>query len=147
MRFFTPLPNFMPWLKAETKKNKRPIIDCGCGDGDLLREMRKANLPALGVDPRYSWGDERVGIDIMSMVLAMQAEDCCMVRDTPCLLLVCRPCHSGFPINIHRVMAKGSDLYYVGLERNVDQDLGDLEYTKVIDVPVGEEDEYLYKVG
>lgn len=147
MRFFTPLPNFIPWLSKEFNKHKLPIIDCGCGDGDLVRELRAAKLPCLGVDPRYDMFDEKVPFDLISAIVSMQAQEFAMVKHTPSILLVCRPCHSGFPIQIFNAMCRQSVLYYIGLKHNIETDLGSLYFKKVLKGPVGIEDEHLYSVG
>lgn len=146
MRFFTPLPNFIPWLKREYERNKRPIIDCGCGDGDLVREMRAANLPALGIDPRYDIFNERVPMDLASAIVTMEAHQFSMVQSTPSILLVCRPCHSGFPAQIHQDKCSRSELYYIGFEKNIEFDLAGANVNLILMDPVGEEDEYLWRV-
>lgn len=147
MRFFTPLPNFLPWIKAEQAKRKIPVIEAGCGDGDLLREMRAIPIPAIGVDPRYAWCDERPPEDLLGAIVPMEAHNFSMVKNSPAIILVCRPCHSGFPIEIFDVMHDDSVMYYVGLKHNIDTDTGTIRYKKVLKEPVGKEGEFLWILG
>lgn len=146
MRFFKPTPSFLEWIGAEAKRLAMPVAECGCGDGDLLREMIAAGIPALGFDPRFVWFDERVPFDLCSRIMTKPAEESPIVHDTPMILLVCRPCHTGFPARINQVRHPKSVLYYVGFEKNLEQDLGDALVSPVMDEPVGEAGEYVWAV-
>lgn len=147
LRFFKPNQLFFNWIKNEHAQHKRPIVDCGCGYGDLIRDLQAANLPVLGIDPRYEVFSEMVPRDLIGRILTMPAEDCQMVKRDQLILLVCRPCHSGFPQSINYVRNTKSVFYYIGLEKNVEFDLGDCEYEKITDQPVGEDGEHIWRVN
>jgi SAM-dependent methyltransferase len=148
MRFFTPTPEFWKWLKATVKKHpKMPIIDCGCGYGQLVREMRQAGYPAIGLDPRFDIFDEKIPLDLVGAIYAMEAEHFPLVRSTPSILFTCRPCHSGFPVHINRVRPAGSVFFYIGLEKNLELDMEDGTYRLATKKVVGEEGEKIWEVS
>lgn len=148
MRFFHPNEKFFAWLTREAKKGpKVPIIDCGCGDGDLVLEMRHRGLPAIGIDPMFGVLDDKpLNVELISCVLAMPAEDCSLVHNTRSILLTCRPCHSRFPIAINLNRQPESKLFYVGLEKNIERDLSGTKITEVVKYAVGDEGERIWRI-
>lgn len=145
-RFFTPLPNFIPFLQRETKKNRRPIMDCGCGEGHLLRELREAKLPAVGIDPRFEQMNYSPASDLIAIIMGSEAENCSIIRNFPTLILTCRPCHNQFPVRVNEVRHHGSTQYYVGLDHNLEMDLMGCKTRLALKAPVGEEGEMIWEV-
>lgn len=147
LRFFKPNQLFFDWIKGEFNRRKRPIVDCGCGYGHLVRELSAAQLPTIGIDPRYAIFNEQVPEDLIGRILPMEAEHCSMVKQDELILLTCRPCHSGFPQYINNSRSSKSVFYYIGLEKNVDLDLGDCDRKQITDSPVGEDGEHIWQVN
>jgi hypothetical protein len=146
MRFFKPKQEFFRWIEKMHKSHpKMPVIDCGCGDGDLLIDLHKLRIPAMGMDPRYAIFNEHIPIHLINCLLPVEAQESNLVQNTPAILLVCRPCHSGFPIDINNTRHKKSKFYYIGLERNIELDLCNVE-TKLLMHDVGEDGECLWEV-
>lgn len=147
MRFFKPKPAFFDWIKqvVADQKKKMPVVDCGCGAGDLVMEMNKQGIPALGIDPRYTIYDEQVPFALIARLLSMHAEDCTFVTTSPSILLTCRPCHDGFPGRINQVRHPDSLQFYVGLSNNIEFDVSGAK-TKLVLEDVGEEGENIWSL-
>lgn len=142
MRFFHPTEAFWEWAEKNIKNDL--IIDCGCGDGDLVREMGERGFKCMGIDPRYSIFNESVPIDLMNRVLIKNAEESSIVQNTKATLLVCRPCHSGFPSLVRDVMRKDSRMFYIGFDKNLFCDLAH-PVEKILE-NAGQDEEELYLV-
>jgi hypothetical protein len=126
-------------------KNRRMIVDCGCGDGDLVRELRAKDITAMGVDHRYELLNESIPADLFNAILPICIEDSALIKDKQCVLIVCRPCHSGFPANINEFRADDVPFYYIGFEKNLEDDLHGAPCT-LIKENVGEENEHIWEV-
>jgi hypothetical protein len=145
VRFFTPKNNFWDWLK-ETAANYKLVVDCGCGDGDLIKEMTQNKIRCLGIDPRFAIFDIPVPHDLCNQILVEEAQDCVFVQENMgCMLLACRPCHSGFPGLINDNRHKANPFFYVGFENNLKRDLDGADVDLILS-NIGEEGENLYKV-
>lgn len=144
MRFFTPRKKFFPWIKGLQSRLKLPVVDRGCGEGDLVVEMRDHGVPALGLDmfadPMHSKEPLRVGF-----ILEQIAQHSTFVVTVPSLLLCCRPCHSGFPASINNARKTGSAFYYIGFEQNIEFDLGGAD-TEMVVKGIGKEGEDAWQV-
>jgi hypothetical protein len=147
MRFFNPLPTFWTWFDKEYKsQEKAPIIDCGCGEGHLVKELRQKKYPALGCDPMFeTFGCD--DIDLLGAVLCMPAQNLPMVRNHRSILLVCRPCHSGFPALLNSIRCPDSRMFYIGLEKNLEFDLDEGTYELASKKVVGEDGEKIWKIS
>ena len=143
MRFFHPNEVFWKWIEEESKKYKF-VIDCGCGEGHLVKEINERNIKCLGIDPRYLLFDE-IPKNLYNRILPASAEDSHFILEKDVLLLVCRPCHNGFPALINDKRNKTNSFYYIGFEKNFEFDLE--EDPKLILENVGEDGENLYKVS
>jgi hypothetical protein len=145
MRFFNPNKNFWKW--AATLDKNKVIIECGCGDGDLVREMRAEKMKAIGIDPRYSLLNEPLPMELISAIIPMEAERAPLIKTLESNILVCRPCHSGFPREVARIKHAKSDMYYIGFEKNLAIDLRDIKIKQIKKYKqVGQEGELLFKV-
>lgn len=147
MRFFRPKPAFFTWIKQTVLRNpKMAVVDCGCGDGDLVLELNKKKLPAIGVDLRYEFTDQCVPLELASRLMSMPAERCTFVTSYPSILLVCRPCHDGFPGRINRVRHPKSLLFYIGHEHNLEFDVSGATTNIELDHVVGREGERIWSI-
>ena len=138
-RFFTPTQRFWDIISLI---NPRRIIDAGAGGGHLQLESkyRCKHIPWISLDiiPRDGAGHV-------------------LLRDAVCfpyikgdLVLCCRPDHSGWCSElIDNVRYQGADVVYIGLKRNLDNDITDeqLQSYDSRSKSVGEEREILYGWG
>lgn len=137
----------MPWLKRTCAKHKLPAVwEIGSGDGDLLREMRAAGIVCLGFEPAYLWNGQHIPVDLINCILPREAQDAGPIKETPAIILACRPCHSGFPGQVNAVAHPLSPMFYVGFRKNLAFDLGGAFTSLVFKSPVGLEGEQLFQV-
>lgn len=146
MRFFTPRPTFIPWLAEQSKKLGLPVIECGSGDGDLLREMANAKIVSMGIEARYGWLNEDIPLDLVNRVFPMEVERCRILTDLPAIVLVCRPCHGPWVDHINARRSLKSVFYYVGFKKNHRVDLGRARTRLALPDRVGMEKERIWEV-
>lgn len=145
MRFFEPLPTFIPWLQSILAETKLPLVEIGCGDGDLMLELKAAGTPCIGVDPKYALFGIPVPDALMASILPWQAEEWKLLSEIPFLMLCCRPCHSGFVERVNAKRHPQSRLFYVGKEANLHLDLA-RQPTLLLPDPIGKAGEYVWEV-
>ena len=143
MVFFQPTNEFVQWLKEYA--GDRVVVEIGCGDGLLIAKMNEAEMKCIGVDLYYPFNIE-TEIEVpksMNILYGFAGEDCELIKDKRSLIVIARPCHDGFPSRVAKNKAEGVEMLYVGLERNIDEDLyGKLTHTKIeLPFKVGKEDE------
>lgn len=145
MRFFKPTPHF--WDFADRFRG-RSVIEIGCGDGDLVREMEMDGHRIMGVDPRFSLLDETIPADLSNRILPLGIEDAPELLASDSILLICRPCHTGFPEYVRANMSDHSALFYIGLNKNLDRDLGEFaKFAILIHQHAGEDGEAIYLIS
>lgn len=137
MTFFEPYSSFLSFL--HTYSNSRLLIDCGCGDGQLVQQYLSL----------YPSGDV-LGIDIFLLGNPHRSEEKLPIYELSCELfpfqshmlpLFCRPCHSGFVYEtIQQYSNVISEFLYVGLEKNIQLDLDDIPYHHLLS-HIGHDDE------
>lgn len=141
IRFFEPTPTFLDWLAGYARG--RIVVDVGCGDGHLVRQLHKRSVKCMGIDPRYRF--ERVPRDLSSCILPMEGERCTLLKTTPNLLvLFCRPCHSDFVSRTIYILHPTDEVLYISKPCNVSVDLCDMDVAE-IDAPECPE-ERVYRV-
>ncbi len=136
LRWFTPTDAFWPALQTLVDQNPGlTFVDVGTGKGDLPAEARGKGFKMLGVDIR-------VPVPNPNHVELKEANQ---VTIGPLRWpVVCRPCHSGFPIDLlARAKASAAGFAYVGFRRNLKRDVGTEAYTFTV-ANVGQEKESLY---
>lgn len=122
VRFFESTPEFRQWLKNYV--GDRMLIEIGCGDCSFIREMHAEGFKKMiGIDPRYYLFDEKIPMDLANCVVAQDAEESNFVTLPNAVIIVCRPCHSGFPDRVCDRIHETSKFLYVGLDHNLDCDL------------------------
>jgi len=114
-KFFEPNKAFLTYMK---KFSRRYVYDVGAGMGHVTVALRKAGIkkvnpidmfPREGAVTKVTYGN---GIDYP--------------YKSNSLVMLCRPCHGHFvePV-IERAIERRADIMYVGLTKNVKNDLGD----------------------
>lgn len=144
MRFFKPNHNFWSWIMTFST---RRIVDVGCGDGDLVREMMKAGLRPVGIDPRYIIFDMEIPKDLFSLIVPLAADSVPEMYQEDNVILCCRPCHNGFPADVVAMKAPTADFFYIGFEKNLDVDVGNEFFRHLVEQDVGEDGENIYRIS
>lgn len=117
MRFFEPAPAFLAWAQANLKGSH--VFDVGAGEGHVTDALAGRGLRVTALDlypPEVLVGH------------AMYADGTLFPYPPDTTVMLCRPCHGGFPeVVVRRAKACGvAQILYVGLPRNVVGDLGPL---------------------
>jgi len=135
-RFFEPKPKFARYMKTL----KTPIIDVGAGAGHVTKFLLDAGVQTVGIDMHCH----------MEPVYPVHMAD---GADFPypegCAVMLCRPCHGAFTQQVidQAIARKVGMVLYVGLDRNVEDDLDDyFPRFKRVSGDVGEEDESIWRM-
>lgn len=133
-RFFTPTEEFFAIMQQFEGVR---FVDAGCGNGLLAVEARPWDITMVGVDLIV-----RVGQD--PNVIIMDALH--MPYNESLWALICRPNHDGWCEDVARkALEAGAKVLYVGLERNVEDDLGDLMFNvETVYTDVGQDGEAMF---
>ncbi len=121
--FFVPTVEFVESLKQYA--GRRVVLEVGTGDGHLLKAMLDAGMEAYGCDA-FKLPDQLTDAQF-GRWFPSKAEDWALLKDMAALVVVARPCHGGFVRSVIEAMSPESELLYIGLERNVQADLGEYE--------------------
>lgn len=129
--FFTPDKAMVKWLA--TYAGNRIILDIGCGDGYLLRQLRidAGFTRVAGIEPRWN-GQVDLTINRWPLDWRLQViEDTVQSRlgssliqaATPekMLLVCCRPAHSGYCADALRLKPEGVEFLYITIPKNWDR--------------------------
>lgn len=139
MRFFEPSDRFIRWLAKYA--DGRVTIDCGCGEGHVLKALREAGVKAMGIDPEID-PERNFKYGLTSAIFPGYAQECKLVRRPNVLALFCRPCHSGFVGETFDVLHESSEALYISKPSNLLLDLGDFETEEVESPPCKKERVY-----
>ena len=132
-RFFKPKANFWEILKGLELKC---LVDCGCGNGELVKEGIDLGFRISGCDIH-----KRDGVPF-GLVQIIPAHKIPFNNDIHAL--VCRPDHSGWCGDlISHAISKGAKFIYVGLKDNLYRDIPEHIKYKVLSEIVGEENEVM----
>lgn len=134
--FFEPNEKFWSFL-TETIKSGVEIVECGSGDGFLLKEAKKRKLKLDGCDTCKRTGQSSlVEIRSASSILWHPLK----------WPLICRPDHSGWAGDVFdNATAAGAWGYYIGLGSNYHRDIGHLRASCVLR-SVGNQGENIYLI-
>ncbi len=114
--FFEPTKKFLLWME---KRYPYPIIyDVGAGLGHVTKALQKSGLKALAIDLNY-----RETEGTLQVVIA-DGESYRYEQDS--IVMICRPCHGQFTEQVieQAYRCNVAATLYIGLERNVQEDLG-----------------------
>lgn len=134
--FFVPAQEFLVWAKRELFG--RLLFDVGCGSGSASRLLRKAGLTTWPLDlMRPLTGTHHTTADGTTYPYTASS-----------VVVLCRPCHGEFTMEVVRqaVARRVGDVLYVGLEKNVEADLGEYasRFEKMLD-GAGEDGEKVWR--
>lgn len=128
--FFEPNQLFFDWVESKNQK----IIDCGSGTG-LLPSLYPDKVVGIDITPREKYDGQVYIIDASIFPF-----------DKSMICLIARPDHSGWIYKtIQNALSKEIEVFYVGLSKNIDCDLIDFEFVKILD-DVGKDGEFLCQI-
>lgn len=119
--FFKPDDEFINWIVNYA--NGRRIIEVGCGNGETLGRLVDAGGFGYGIEPFWNFENHvkrmAEGKEALQVVpMAVQKMPELLEKADNALILICRPCHSGFH-NFCKVIAHpNAEVLYIGLRRN-----------------------------
>lgn len=114
LRFFEPTEAF---FQAMSAYKDRMVVDAGAGMGHVSAQLEARGHSMLPVDimPREGQSPK---------VVLLEAES--LPYGDNLWLMLCRPDHSGWAYDtMELALRRGAGVFYAGLERNFDCDLGD----------------------
>lgn len=113
-KFFLPNDNFLSFM--EEFKGEL-IYDIGCGCGHVSRLLNLNGFEVLAVDCNYRESEE---------FPILREDATCMDFRAGSAVMICRPCHGRFPGSVMESAIESTARWfvYIGLERNVYEDLG-----------------------
>jgi hypothetical protein len=137
IRWFRPDVQF--WVHLSYLRSTMPgvaLVDCGTGSADLPREATAKGFAMIGVDLQRRSGENPILI----------ADSIDFPFSPTVWPIICRPCHDGFAeLTFENAFKAGAGGIYVGLTKNVENDLGDQRRRfKCMLGTVGEEGERLW---
>lgn len=141
--FFQPDQEMLKWIVDYAAG--RPIIDCGCGNGNVTKSLRKAGQgPIIAMDIMTDCTDLlRASIGDPKGLIQFLPHDCSIsniVKMKNCLLLFCRPSHNiatkykgSWVESTINNMDSSSEALYITLQSNLIKysDLGEYEESAI----------------
>ncbi len=132
MQFFEFEPSFIQWLIRHA--GNRPIMDVGCGEGQLVRALLSANFRRVyGIDIQCIQEQ-----DLTPWIINADATEFSLLKNRGLLLVMARPCHGPWIEKVIRRAELGSEILYIGRECYLEDDINEstLKRTKQLaDVP------------
>lgn len=110
----------------------RNLIEIGCRNGDLLKSLHVLGCKCTGVDP-YTDNSIIVMNDGIINILPFKIEDHPnIIENLQGIILIARPCHSGFVQFCLENKNENTELIYIGLEMNFEADgIADYKYERI----------------
>jgi hypothetical protein len=138
-RFFEPKVEFVDWCKKTYPDAN--WVDCGAGQGHVVKMLREAGLSACGID-LFKCDDDLIIGDMIAMNSAMFPFSNNMVA------LICRPSRGDWiHATIIKAVENGCPVIYVGKSKHIEQDLTPLPYQiELVLNDIGEDGENLWLV-
>lgn len=138
-RFFEPKAEFVDWCKKTYPDAN--WVDCGAGQGHVVKILRDAGLSVTGID-LFLCSDDLVIDDMIPMDSAMFPFHNGMVA------LLCRPCRGDWiHATIIKVVESECPMVYVGKQSHFDEDLAPLPYkVELMLNDIGEDGENMWLV-
>lgn len=139
MKFFEPNARFFEFLNSFD--DDAIFVDIGCGEGHVTKAITEAGHKAFGLEFRLEVVAPEM---LMNGVYIMDATKFQYLP--PMVPLLCRPCHGPFPRTAIDQALKGADhVYYVGLSKNLQNDLG--VHFEPIWMNVGADEENIWRIN
>ncbi len=139
-RFFEPTRKFADYMQRSCKG--RGVYDVGAGAGHVAAYLRRnASLSVVAIDMHRHQSPE---IDVH------MADGTDFLYNEGCVVMLCRPCHGAFVEQVieQAIACRANVVFYVGLERNVEDDLGDfLPRFKEVCKDAGDEGELVWRMN
>lgn len=142
--FFRPNDNFTAWLDDAIHIRYNPVFEIGAGCGLALKHMQDCGINSTGLDI-LNREERHTLVQVASQEIIHEV---LKKASSNMVMMICRPCHSGFAQDYFKLHLKFHGrffAYYIGLEKNVEDDLHDMSYEKVAE-NVGEDGENIYQV-
>jgi hypothetical protein len=122
--FFVPTEEFMTWILPQVDASNQSIIEVGAGVGRFARMLSDAlpeeNCDVIAIDlyPRSLEDSEFT-------IIKYDATEFRYPKDS--IVFCARPCHSDWVEDTIRVcLERAERFYYIGLEDNVERDIGSI---------------------
>jgi len=138
VRFFEPTENFVTYMR--NFEEGTPIFDVGAGAGHVTKKLADAGMKVAAIDMH------RHAKPVTNVHMA-DGTDFPYTPDS--VVMLCRPCHGAFveQVILQADICNADVVLYVGLERNVEEDLGDFfPHFKVVATEVGKEGEAIWRM-
>lgn len=135
--FFHPTDEFIDKLVGVI--NERFVVEIGCGNGLVLEQLMKRGVKCIGIDP-YVIRDE-MSREMSMKILPFETNQAIkmideMAKKMDVVLLVVRPCHSGFPQEFLNYTNRDIEMIYVGYVKNLEIDFErDLSLVRFLEFP------------
>lgn len=116
LKFFEPTSKFLRWMKREYPNEI--IYDVGAGVGHVAKALSEKGLKVIALDLNYRESTETFPV--------IPADGESYDYEPNSVVMICRPCHGQFTeqVIVQAMRCKASAVLYVGLDRNVEGDLG-----------------------
>lgn len=139
-KFFNPTVRFLRWMKRQYPS--AVIYDVGSGLGHVAQALFERGLKVLALDLHFRESREEYPVVIVD------GES--YEYESGSVVMLCRPCHGQFSEEVisQAVRCNAAVVLYVGLDRNVDDDLGVFreQFTKTLS-QAGEDGETVWRLS
>lgn len=119
VQHFEPTPEFMTWWVKYV--GDQFVFELGAGMCDFTKLMHDNGIKVLAIEPR---ANDAVRRECMSCLLPLSIGRAKVLSETPAIVVVARPDHSGWVETIPDHIHHGSEFIYIGLPENFAQDIG-----------------------
>lgn len=144
MSFFEPTQEFVVWVKEAFEG--RPVLDAGCGFGNLTDALLRAGVAAVGIDLQHSKiesGQSRYPAAAGKLLVGDTTEHP-LVRLSAAVVIFGRPCHdpSWIARTVEASASTASAWVYISKPGNAENDIASFERRRVlVAATVGDEGE------
>lgn len=141
VQHFEPTPEFMEWWAKYV--GDQFVFELGAGMCDFTKLMHDGGLKVLAIEPR---ANDAVRRECISCLLPLPIGRAKVLSETPAVVVVARPDHSGWVETIPDHIHDDSEFIYIGLPENFDRDLGDWD-REVLYRGAGADDEQVLRIS